>query len=109
MIADIYVKKFQDAGFEVVNVITGKEVLRVASQAHFDLILLDMVLPEMNGMDVLKELRSGDYDQSTKIVIFSNLNKFENEPEALKNGADGFISKSEFNPSQLVEAIRKFI
>lgn len=109
MIADIYVKKFEEVGFEMVNAKTGKEVLRLANEDHFDLILLDMVLPEMNGMDVLKELRGGDYDKELKIIVWSNLSKMENEIKVLEKGADGFISKSQFNPSQLADEVNRLL
>lgn len=110
MIAEIYKKKFESVGFEVVNAVTGKEVLKFASEENFDLILLDMVLPEMSGMDVLKELRqSGNYDSNLKIVVFSNLNKTEYEKEAKENGADGFIGKTQYSPSELVEEIQRLL
>lgn len=108
MIAEIYVKKFEEAGFEVVNAATGKEVLKLASESHFDLILLDMVLPEMSGMDVLKELKqSGKYSEDLKVIILSNLNKSENEKAVLENGASDFISKTEFSPSALATEIKR--
>ncbi len=110
MIAEIYMKKFQSAGFEVVNAVTGKEVLKYALESKFDLILLDMVLPEMNGMDVLKELRgNSEYDKDLKIIVLSNLNKTENEKEAMKNGADDYIGKTEFSPSELVVEIQRLL
>jgi len=108
MIAEIYVKKFESAGFEVVNAVTGKEVLKYALEADFDLILLDMVLPEMSGMDVLKELRSNTaYSKDLKIIILSNLDKSENEREAKKYGANDYIGKTQYGPSELVEEIRR--
>ena len=89
MIAEIYKKKFESAGFEVINAVTGKEVLKFAAESHFDLILLDMVLPEMSGMEVLKELKkSGKYSSDLKVIVFSNLDKSEHEEEARENGAD---------------------
>lgn len=110
MIAEIYKKKFELSGFEVVNAVTGKEVLKFASEAKFDLILLDMVLPEMSGMDVLKELRkSGNYDSDLKIIMLSNLNKTEYEKEAKENGADGFIGKTQYSPSELVVEIQRLL
>jgi two-component system sensor histidine kinase/response regulator len=110
MIAEIYRKKFEIAGFEVVNAVNGKEVLKMASEDHFDIILLDMVLPEMSGMDVLKELKqSGKYPEDIKVFVFSNLSKAEHENEARKNGADGYISKTEFSPSQLVDEIKRIL
>lgn len=109
MIADIYMNKFQGAGFQMVNATTGKEVLKLASEEKYDLILLDMVLPEMSGLDVLKELRANAdlYGGELKIIIFSNLNKSDNEKKVLENGADAFIGKTDFSPSGLVEEITR--
>ncbi|MEI7621499.1 MAG: response regulator [Candidatus Moraniibacteriota bacterium] len=110
MIAEIYKKKFELVGFEVVNAVTGKEVLKYASEEKFDLILLDMVLPEMSGLDVLKELRySGRYDAKLKIVVLSNLNKTDYERQAKENGADGFIGKTEYTPSELADEVKKVL
>lgn len=110
MIAEIYQRKFESAGFSVINAKTGKEVLKYALQEKFDLVLLDMVLPEMSGMEVLKELRkSGEYPRDLRVVIFSNLNQAEVQDEALKLGADGFIGKTEYAPSELVVQIQKML
>jgi len=110
MIAEIYQNKFGSVGFEVVTAKTGREVLKYVSQDKFDLVLLDMVLPEMSGMDVLKEIKgSGNYDKSVKIIIFSNLSELETQQEALKNGADGFIGKNQYSPSELVGEIQRLL
>lgn len=110
MIAEIYKKKFESAGFEIVNAVSGKEVLKYASEEKFDLILLDMVLPEMSGIDVLKELRSNPvYDSDLKIIIFSNLSKTEYEAEAKKLGANEFIGKTQYSPSELVGEIQRLL
>lgn len=108
MIAEIYMKKLTGVGFEAVNAKTGKEVLKYASEQKFDLVLLDMVIPEISGMDVLKELKkSGSYDPNMKVVIFSNLGEAEVRQEATENGADGFIEKSQFGPTELVNEVNR--
>jgi DNA-binding response OmpR family regulator len=111
MISEIYLRKFSAAGFEVVPAMTGKEVLRkVAEEGPFDLVLLDIVLPEMNGIEVLSELRtSGRYDPDLKVVMFSNLNEQEDRKKAIDLGANGFIPKTEYSPSRLVEEVRRFL
>lgn len=110
MIAEIYKKKFEASGFEVVNAVTGKEVLKFALEEKFDLILLDMVLPEISGEDVLKELKqSGNYSSDLKVIVFSNLDKSENENKVREIGADGFIGKTEFSPSDLVVEIKRLL
>jgi DNA-binding response OmpR family regulator len=107
MIAEIYIRKFESAGFDVTNAVTGKEVLKYAAAGKFDLILLDMVLPEMSGIDVLKALRSGEYDKDLKIIMLSNLSKAEHEAETKKNGANDFIGKTEYNPTELVVEVQR--
>jgi DNA-binding response OmpR family regulator len=56
-IADIYKKKFESSGFEVLNITNGRSVLKAVADQKFDIILLDLVIPEMSGLEVLKELR----------------------------------------------------
>ncbi len=109
-IAEIYKKKLESSGYEVLNVVSGRAVLKEVRERSFDLILLDLVLPEMSGTEVLKELRHNkEYDQNLKIVVFSNLSSIEDREQTLKLGANGFISKTDFSPSQVVEEIERFL
>lgn len=107
MIAEIYMKKFEQAGFEMINATTGREALKFAQEQKFDLVLLDMVIPEVSGMDVLKEYKNNSvYDSDMKVIVFSNLHETDTEDQAVKNGADGFIGKMQYTPSELVEQIK---
>lgn len=109
-IAEIYKKKFEASGFEVTNVMTGKAVLKEAKENAYDLILLDLVIPEMSGTEVLRELRRNpDYAPDLKVVIFSNLSSAEDREQTLKLGANGFISKTEFSPSEVVTEVNRFL
>lgn len=109
-IAEIYKKKLETSGFELVNVTSGKAVLKEVREQAFDLILLDLVLPEMSGTEVLRELRHNkEYDQNLKVVVFSNLSSAEDREQVLKLGANGFISKTEFSPSEVVLEIERFL
>ncbi len=109
-IAEIYKKKFESSGFEVLNVTSGKAVLKEVKEQKFDLMLLDLVIPEMSGTEVLRELRTNpDYPESLKIVVFSNLSSEEDRAECLKLGANGFISKTEFSPSEVVAEVNRFL
>lgn len=110
MISEIYKKKLEDAGFDVAVAASGKEVIRSVQGKKFDLVLLDLVLPEMNGMEVLHELKkNGKYDSKMKIVIFSNLNEQEDKNKAFEEGADGFLLKTQFNPLELVKEVKKIL
>lgn len=109
-IAEIYKKKFASSGFDVLNVATGKAVLKEAMGQKFDLILLDLVIPELSGIEVLRELRQNkEYSPDLKIVVFSNLSSTEDREECLKLGANGFISKTEFSPSEVVTEVNRFL
>ncbi len=109
-IAEIYKKKFEGSGFEVLNATSGKQVLRELLEKQFDIVLLDLVLPEMGGFDILHELRtSGKYPPDLKVVIFSNLSGSEEREKAVKYGANGFISKTDFTPSKVVEEVNRYL
>ncbi len=109
-IAEIYEKKLGDAGFEIFNAKTGHEALKRIAETSFDLVLLDMVLPEMPGLEVLHELRGkAEYDKNLKVVVFSNLSGPEEQEAAKKAGATGFISKTAFTPSQVVDEVKRYL
>lgn len=109
-IAEIYKKKLGTSGFEVVNALSGRGALKEIQEQKFDLVLLDLVLPEMSGLEVLRELRHNkEYDPGVKVVVFSNLSSTEDREQALSLGANGFISKTEFSPSQVVSEIERLL
>lgn len=109
LIADIYKKKFESSGFEVVNAVTGRQVLKYLEGQKFDIVLLDLVIPELSGMEVLKEVRTSRFDPNIKVVVFSNLSNPEDREQAVRLGANGFISKTEFSPSQVVEEVNRYL
>lgn len=109
MIVDIYKKKFESIGYEVTIANSGKEVLKKAKEGQFDLILLDLVFPEIGGMELLEIIKKEKYVPDAKVVIFSNLNELDIQEEAFRLGADGFIHKFQFSPSEAVEEIKKII
>jgi len=110
MTVEIYQKKFEEAGFDVIVASTGKEALRCAEKENADLMLLDLVLPEIDGIDVLKQIKkNGKYNPNLKIIVFSNLDSKEDQTLATKYGADRFIPKTKYIPSELVKEIKKIL
>ncbi len=108
-IADIYKKKFESSGFEVLNITNGRSALKAIDEQRFDIILLDLVIPEMSGLDVLRELRGPRYPTGLPIVIFSNLSNPEDRELAVQLGANGFIPKTDFSPSQVVDEVNRYL
>lgn len=111
MISEVYERKFAAAGFEIRAVASARTVLEILRTEPFDIVLLDIVLPEMNGMEILKFLRDpkNGYPADLKIVMFSNLNETDDRARAARLGASGFIPKTQFSPSQLIEEVSHFL
>lgn len=106
-IADIYVRTLQKAG-HVVDVITnGNEAVAQAKQQVYDVILLDLMLPEKSGVDILEELRGADNRALplTKIIITTNFDEPAEDRARLEKMADGYLIKADVTPSKLVELI----
>lgn len=110
MISEIYQRKLTASGFEVDTAMSASETLSKAKDNVYDLILLDLVLPEMNGMEILKKFRTDPtYDKKIKVVIFSNLSEQEDRDKAVKLGIMGYIEKSLYNPTELVEEVERLL
>lgn len=109
MISEIYEKKFVDSGFEVKVASSGDQVLALAKENPVDVILLDLIMPKMDGFEVIENLRKGSYDKDIKIIISSNLSQREDQERAMNLGADGFIVKSEYTPSELVAEVQRLL
>lgn len=105
MISEIYQKKFSESGYEVETAESGEQALKLLKQKHFDAMLLDLIMPRMDGFEVIKSVRNGNYgdNKNIKIIIFSNLSQKEDQKKAMEVGADGFIVKSDFAPSELIK------
>jgi len=109
MLGEIYVKKFTDAGFDMKLVTSGKAVEDEVKSFQPEMVLLDIVLPDMDGYEILKSLAKNDNTRSIPVYVFSNLSAKEDIERATNLGAKGFITKSSFTPTQLVDEVKKFL
>ena len=99
--------KLQREGFETVEASSGKEGLALALADHPDLILLDIVMPEMNGEEMLTELRRDKWGESVPVILLTNLSFLEDDDT--KERADAYVLKSETELEGLVEKIREHL
>lgn len=110
MLSEIYQKKFSnEGGFEVITAVNGAETEEKIRKNKPDLVLLDLVLPEKDGFQILKEVKNDPSLNKIKIIIFSNLSQEEEQQKAKALGADGFIAKSDFTPQQIVAETKKIL
>ncbi len=110
-IAEMYARVLQRQGYQVDFAYNGAEGLHKAQAQSYDLILLDIMMPEKTGIQVLRELRGpdGHGHPDTKIVVLTNLAQDKTSQEALKSQADGYIIKADIVPSQLAGIIARLI
>ena len=109
MISDMYKRKFSEVGFGVFTAETGEQALAIAKTEKVDVVLCDLIMPRMDGFGVVTALRGGEFDPNIKIIISSNISEKEDLDKALYLGADGFIVKSDFTPTELVVEINRFL
>lgn len=110
-ISDMYARSLRKAGYEVDYAPNGKEGIKKARATEYDLILLDIMMPEMTGIEVLHDLRGEDGSglPNTRIVILTNLAQDESSKDALKAKADGYLIKADVVPSKLLDVINKLL
>lgn len=100
-ISELYVRALKKGGYDPTVVIDGRMALDEAKTNKYDIILLDIMLPNMTGTDILRELRTIQ-DFKAKIIITTNLELGEEGRMKIETQADGFIIKADITPKELV-------
>jgi PleD family two-component response regulator len=97
------------AGFSVVVAHDGEEALQKIIAEKPDLVLLDLIMPKMNGFEVLKKVKADDSLKPIPVVILSNLSQDTDEAEVKKLGAVDFIVKSDISLQDLIARVNKLM
>ena len=109
---DIYTTKFKEEGFSVEVANDGEEGLRKLGEGDeekFDLLILDIVLPHVDGWEILKEIKANEKLKNLKIVILSNLGQKGEVEKGIKLGATKYLIKAHYTPSEVVEEIKEVL
>ncbi|MBI2624595.1 response regulator [Candidatus Parcubacteria bacterium] len=106
MIQDIYLRKFKESGFEATAVGDGAAALKAIQEEQPDLVLLDLVMPQMDGFEALRQLGLLKISKKPKVVLLTNLGQKEEIEKGLQMGADDYIVKAHLTPSEVVERAR---
>lgn len=109
LISRMYEKAFSFEKFEVRVEHNGEAGLEAVSDMQPDLILLDVMMPKMTGIDVLKELKANPKNQSIPVIVLTNLSGTEDAEMALSLGAVKYIIKSQQKPRQIVAEVKEII
>lgn len=103
---NLYDKKFSNCGFHVIRAEDGQIGASKAEEENPDVILLDIMLPIMNGFEVLKYLQKRKIIDKTPVVILSNYGETQNVTEGLVSGAVEYLIKVEHTPEEVVNIVK---
>jgi CheY-like chemotaxis protein len=97
--------RLRRAGYTVVTAADGEEAIRTAAAERPDLVLLDLIMPRMQGFEVLSVLRSQPGMDGVPIVVLTNLSQDADRERALKQGANGYLVKANMSLDALASAV----
>ena len=108
-ILDMYVLKFKDQGFQIDTATDGQAALEKIQTEKFDIVLLDVIMPKMDGFDVIKKIKEYKTPQSFKILFLTNFGQKEDVEKGMELGADGYVIKAHFTPSEVVTKVKELL
>lgn len=108
-IRELYKRQLDLEGFLTDAFGTGKEGLAALSQAHYDLILLDIMLPDINGLQILKQVKLNATTKDIPVVLLTNLGQDVVIKEGFELGAEGYLIKASYTPAQIVQEVKNFL
>lgn len=108
-LSEMYAAKLTEAGFEMDAAYDGEEGLKMINDFKPDLVLLDIVLPKMDGFEILRLVKANPDFKNIKIVALTNLGQKEEVEKGLSLGADDYIIKAHFTPTEVVAKVKKLL
>jgi two-component system alkaline phosphatase synthesis response regulator PhoP len=104
---EMYDERLKAEGFSIIQANNGEEALQKAKDNKPNIILLDIMMPKINGFDVLKELKGNDDTKSIPVIVLTALIQDVDKLQGMKLGAADYIVKSETMPGEVIEKIQK--
>ena len=108
-LARIYAKTFEDGGFEVRLASNGEDGLKLAARDRQDLIILDILLPGIDGFEVLEKLKADPATKDVPVIVLSNLGQREDVERATGLGAAGYMIKAHALPQEVVRKAKEIL
>lgn len=107
-ISEMYSRSLNNAGYDVEEVVTGPDGYNKAKTGKYDYVLLDILIPDKTGVEVLQELRGDDGKglPESKIIIMTNFQQDDTTRQSMEQLADGYLIKAEITPGRLVKIIQ---
>ena len=108
-LVEMYTTKFELEGFEVSSAEDGKKGLDMVKKINPDIILLDILMPKMDGFAVLDALKKDQTMADIPVILLTNLGQKDDVKKGFEKGAVGYLIKAHFMPSEVVDKIKKIL
>jgi DNA-binding response OmpR family regulator len=108
-IASALVRVLEQAGYQVTVAVDGEKGVEVATKELFDLILLDLILPKIDGFEVLRQLKLNPAMKDVPVIILSNLSAEDDKKKAKDLGAIDFLVKAFANPLDIAGHVKELL
>ena len=108
-IREVYAEVLREVNYEVIESADGQDGVEKALTGNWDIMLLDIMLPKKDGLELLAEVKKNEALKDKPVVLLTNLGRDSIIKEGYNLGAVGYLVKSEINPDDVIKAVNKFI
>lgn len=109
VLGSMYKIKFETNGFKVTVATNGADGLEAAKKDKFDIILLDIIMPQLDGFSVLAELKADAKTKDVPVIMLTNLGTEEDKKKGREMGAVDYVVKSSLTPTQVSDKVKEFL
>lgn len=109
MIVEMYKMRFEEEGFEVLVTDRGSEALEIASQQRPIAVLLDVILPEIDGFSILQNLKSSPDTRDIPVMLLTNLGQESDQEKGRQLGVADYFVKSQHTPADIIQRVNSII
>jgi len=106
-LVNVLTKKFTEEGIEVLTALNGREGLEVALEKHPNVILLDIMMPEMDGFDVMRHLQEDEWGKNVPVILLTNSSSIETVAKAVTTGMSEFLVKTDMRLDDVVARVKQ--
>ncbi len=106
---EMYQERFEKAGYQVLTAINGQLGLELAKKEKPDLVVLDILMPKMDGYEVIKRMKEDARIRKIPILVLSNLGQDDEIKRGLELGADDYVIKTDITPTGLLNKVKKIL
>lgn len=108
-ISDMYATKMRTSGFDITVAENGQLGLEAMRSTKFDLILLDVVMPKMDGFEMLEVLKAEEETKNIPVILLTNLGQKDDVERGLKLGAEAYVVKAHFTPAEVIDKVNEVL